>query len=117
MKKTLAFVLALALLLACSSAFAVEKLEGLYTGDHIAEGQYPIEGNVTLSYWMPINKSAVAFISNYDENPAYTRRWVTPLPSAWPSKRSSFWSACCSPALCRPCSPMTRRSSRWLACT
>lgn len=71
MKKTLALVLALALLLACSSAFAVEKLEGLYTGDHIAEGQYPIEGNVTLSYWMPINKSAVAFISNYDENPAY----------------------------------------------
>lgn len=49
MKKNLAFVLALALLLACSSAFAVEKLEGLYTGDHIAEGQYPIEGNVTLS--------------------------------------------------------------------
>ncbi len=71
MKKVISLFLAIALLLSCSSALAVEKLEGLYVGDHIADGQYPVDGDVKLTYWMPINKSAVAFISNYDENPAY----------------------------------------------
>lgn len=71
MKKILAVVLILSMVLSCTAAFAAERLEGIYTGDPIAEGQYPVDGNVKLKYWMPINKSAVTFISNYDENPAY----------------------------------------------
>lgn len=73
MKKIIAIILTLTLLMSVSAGLAAEKLEGIYTGEHIAEGQYPVAGNPSLTYWMPINKSAIAFISNYDENPCYAK--------------------------------------------
>lgn len=70
MRKLFAVVLALALALSCCTAFA-ERLDSIPTTPHIEDGQYPVEGDKSLSWWMAINKSAVSFISSYDENPAY----------------------------------------------
>ena len=70
MKKVLALVLALMLLV--PSALAAETLEGYYKPPVMNEGQYPIKGeNLKLTYWMPINSGAAQFISSYEENPAY----------------------------------------------
>lgn len=70
MKKILALVLALMLLV--PSAMAAEQLADYYKPPKMTEGQYPIAGeNLTLTYWMPINAGAANFIPSYDENPSY----------------------------------------------
>ena len=72
MKKILALALAVAMLLSCGAAFAEEeRMTDRFMPPHVNEGQYPVPGNKTLSWWMEINKSAVAFISSYAENTAY----------------------------------------------
>ena len=70
MKKILALVLALMLLV--PSAMAAEQLADYYKPPVANEGQYPIAGeNLTLTYWTPINAGAANFIPSYDENPSY----------------------------------------------
>ena len=72
MKKILALALAVAMLLSCGAALAEEeRMTDRFMPPHVNEGQYPVPGNKTLSWWMEMNKSAVAFISSYAENTAY----------------------------------------------
>ena len=69
MKKTLALLLTL-LLLMTSSAFA--EIPGFWNPPPVNEGQYPCgDGSITLTYWMSINAGAANFITSYDENPAF----------------------------------------------
>ena len=72
MKKILAMLLALVMLSSTALALAeTEKFAGYYVPPMANEGQYPIPGDKTLTYWMVINSGAANFISSYDENPAY----------------------------------------------
>ena len=64
-------VLSIALCLVLFASVGLAELEGYYKPPVMNEGQYPIEGNVTLKYWMPINAGAKNFIASYDENPSY----------------------------------------------
>ena len=57
MKKILALALAVAMLLSCGAAFAEEeRMTDRFMPPHVNEGQYPVPGNKTLSWWMEINK-------------------------------------------------------------
>ena len=64
MKKFLALILAAVMLLSCGAALAEDRMTDRFMPPHVNEGQYPIPGNKTLSWWMEINKSAVARITD-----------------------------------------------------
>lgn len=71
MKKILACLLALTLLLS-GSALAADYLADYYTPPKMNDGQYPIaQEGVKLTYWMPLNAGAANFIASHDENPSY----------------------------------------------
>ena len=66
MKEILAMLLALVMLSSTALALAeTEKLPGYYKPPVANEGQYPIPGNKTLTYWMVINSGAANFISSF----------------------------------------------------
>lgn len=62
-------VLLLCLLMLAGSAVA--EIPGTYNPPPVNEGQYPVEGDVKLTYWSEIRGVTVPYISSYDENYAY----------------------------------------------
>ncbi len=72
MKKFLSFLLAAMMLLsAVALAEPAETFSGYYTPPVINEGQYPVDGDVKLTYWMTMNAGAANFIASHDDNPSY----------------------------------------------
>ena len=72
MKKKLALVLCLVMMLSAASALA--EIPGYWNPPSVNEGQYPFSTEpIQLTYWTTINAGAANFISSYDENPAYAK--------------------------------------------
>lgn len=72
MKRIVALFLMLLLLCNAFAVFAEEeKFPGYYTPPHMTEDQYPLDEEVTLSYWMYMNAPAPIYISSYAENAGY----------------------------------------------
>ena len=72
MKKKLALVLCLVMMLSAASALA--EIPGYWNPPSVNEGQYPFSTEpIQLTYWTTMNAGAANFISSYDENPAYAK--------------------------------------------
>jgi len=73
MKRFLALVLCLMLLVPTAFADTAELLPGYWKPPAVNEGQYPVKGaeGITLTYWNPIFAGAAAFISSQAENDSY----------------------------------------------
>ena len=39
----------------------------------LGESVYPLEGSISLTYWMPLNAGAAKYITSYDDNYAYAK--------------------------------------------